>query len=65
MYRYVMKRILMMIPMLLGISFLVFAIISLTPGNPAQLILGQNAPAQAIVVNLRKAETLNLPLKHF
>lgn len=60
MYRYVMKRILMMIPMLLGISFLVFAIISLTPGNPAQLILGQNAPAQAVAA-LSEEMGLNRP----
>lgn len=43
MYKYVIKRILMMIPVLVGISFIVFSIISLTPGNPAKLILGERA----------------------
>lgn len=40
MAKFVVKRLLMMIPVILGISFIVYAILSLTPGDPAQLILG-------------------------
>ena len=47
MHKYVLKRILLLIPVLLGVSLLVFAIMSLTPGDPAQLILGENAPKEA------------------
>ena len=43
MLRYIVKRLLMMIPIILAISFIIFSIISLTPGDPAQLILGADA----------------------
>ncbi|WP_175613347.1 nickel ABC transporter permease [Fusobacterium mortiferum] len=60
MYKYVLKRILLLIPVLLGVSLLVFAIMSLTPGDPAQLILGENAPKEA-VLKLREEMGLNDP----
>lgn len=41
--KFVLKRILMLIPVIIGVSFIVFAILSLTPGDPAQLILGADA----------------------
>ena len=40
----------MMIPVILGISFIIFAIMALTPGDPAQMILGENATPEAIEV---------------
>jgi len=48
MYKYIVRRLLLLIPVLLGVSLLVFTIMSLTPGDPAQLILGENAPREAI-----------------
>ena len=48
MYKYILKRIGLMIPVLIGISIIIFTIISLTPGNPARLILGERAPQEAI-----------------
>lgn len=48
MYKYVIKRILMMIPVMLGISFVVFSILEFTPGDPATLILGADADPAAI-----------------
>lgn len=48
MLRYILKRLLMMIPVILGISFIIFAIMSLTPGDPARLILGEDAPAENV-----------------
>ena len=36
MIRYIVKRILLMIPVLIGVSFIVFTIISLTPGDPGR-----------------------------
>ncbi|WP_297404691.1 nickel ABC transporter permease [uncultured Cetobacterium sp.] len=60
MHKYVMKRILLLIPVLLGVSFLVFTIMSFTPGDPAQLILGESAPAEA-VAQLRLEMGLNDP----
>jgi ABC-type dipeptide/oligopeptide/nickel transport system permease component len=43
--KYIFRRILLMIPILLGVSVIVFGIMHLTPGDPAILMLGENAPA--------------------
>ena len=48
MIKYVFKRLLLMIPVLLGVSLIVFTIISLSPGDPATVILGTDAPKEAI-----------------
>ena len=37
-----------MIPVLIGVSFIVFTIISLTPGDPGTIILGTDAPLEEI-----------------
>lgn len=60
MTKFVIKRILMLIPVLIGVSFIVFAILSLTPGDPAQLILG--ADADPALLAAKRAELgLNAP----
>ena len=48
MLHYIGKRLLHLIPVLLGMTFLVFLIIRAIPGDPAQVILGQQATADAI-----------------
>ncbi|WP_391203858.1 ABC transporter permease [Psychrobacillus sp. L4] len=48
MLHYIGKRLLQLIPVLLGMTFLVFMIIRAIPGNPAQVILGQLASKEAI-----------------
>jgi len=45
---YVIKRLLLLIPTLLCVAFLVFSIMSLTPGDPARIILGPSAPPEAV-----------------
>jgi peptide/nickel transport system permease protein len=45
MIRYIAKRLLMMIPILLGISFIVLLLIDLVPGDPARQALGVTAKA--------------------
>ena len=47
---YIFRRILTLIPVLLGISFLVFLILHLTPGDPALIILGPKANATSLAV---------------
>lgn len=49
MHRYIAKRLLLLIPIILGVTFIVFSIMALTPGDPGTLILGQNAPKAAIL----------------
>lgn len=48
MHKYIMKRLLLMIPIILGVTFIVFTIMSLTPGNPGREMLGQLAPQEAV-----------------
>lgn len=54
MYRYVLKRLLLAIPVLIGATFLVFAIMDFAPGDPARIILGSGATEQALA--LKRAE---------
>ena len=42
MYRFILKRLLMLIPVLLGVSFIVYTILSFTPGDSVQMMLGDN-----------------------
>ncbi len=61
MYKYILNRLFMMFFVVIGISFIIFLIMNLTPGNPAQLILGQSATPE----NIAKLEAelgLNRPL---
>ncbi len=61
MHKYVIKRLLMLIPVILGVSFLVFFIMSLSPGDPARTILGENAPQESVDA-LRDELGLNDPV---
>ena len=48
MYKYVLKRLGLLLPVIIGVSFIIFTIMSFMPGNPARLILGQKATPEAI-----------------
>lgn len=48
MTRYICKRLLFMILVLLGVAFIVFSIMSLVPGDPARVILGDNATQEQL-----------------
>ena len=43
MIRYVIKRILLMVPIMIGVSFIVFTILNIVPGDPARAMLGEGA----------------------
>ena len=48
MAKYITKRLLYMIPVLIGIVLIVFTIMYLSPGNPAKMILGERAPQEQV-----------------
>lgn len=52
MHRYIIRRILLMLPVLLGVSLLVFTMMYFSPGDPARIILGETA-TEAEVAALR------------
>lgn len=58
---YLLKRIVSLIPILFGISVLVFTIMHLVPGDPAAIMLGTNATPEAIAA-LHKSMGLDQPL---
>ncbi|MCD8509406.1 MAG: ABC transporter permease [Bacillus sp. (in: Bacteria)] len=60
MVSYTIRRLLMLIPVLIGMSLITFSIVHLIPGNPAQVILGEQATPQAIA-NLEEQLGLNEP----
>ena len=61
MLSYILRRILILIPTLLGVSILVFLMLHMTPGDPAELLLGERATEEALV-ELREHLGLNEPL---
>lgn len=61
MWTYITKRLLNLLPVLLGITLLVFGLLHLIPGDPAVIMLGERAtPAQ--IESLRERLGLNQPL---
>ncbi len=43
MYKYILKRLLFLIPTILGVTFIIYAVMNITPGDPGRAILGANA----------------------
>ncbi len=58
---YIAKRLLMLIPVLLGASVLAFALIHLAPGDPARTMAGEHASPQTIEA-IREKYGLDKPL---
>lgn len=48
MIKFISKRLLWVIPIMIGVSLVVFAIMHFSPGDPATIILGESAPPEAI-----------------
>lgn len=60
MLRYTGKRLLQLIPVLFGMTFIVFMIVRAIPGDPAKIILGQQASKEAVAA-LRESLGLDNP----
>jgi peptide/nickel transport system permease protein len=61
MVKYVIKRLLSLLPVLFGITLLVFAFLHLIPGDPAVVLLGERATPEQVEA-LRQQLGLNQPL---
>ena len=48
MIRYVLKRLVLLIPVLLGVALIIFTIMALQPGDPGRMILGATATQEAV-----------------
>ena len=48
MIKYVLKRLLLLIPVILGVILIIFTIMYLMPGDPGRIILGENASQEAV-----------------
>jgi ABC-type dipeptide/oligopeptide/nickel transport system permease component len=59
--RFLVRRLVLAIPVLLGVATLVFSLIHLIPGDPAQAMLGDAASPES-VIELRTRLGLNRPL---
>lgn len=61
MVTYLIKRLFQMVPVVIGISIIVFFLLHMIPGDPAMVLLGQDA-SQSEIERLRNLMGLNEPL---
>ena len=61
MFKFIFKRILSIIPTMFGVSVLVFLMVQLIPGDPAEMMLGERATESALT-ELRHELGLDKPL---
>lgn len=61
MLRYIIQRIIFMIPVALVVSFMAFMVVHLIPGDPARVLLGEEATPQTVAA-LQKELGLDKPL---
>jgi peptide/nickel transport system permease protein len=59
-FRYVIAKLILTVPLLLGVTFALFVIGQLTPGDPVLIMLGERAPAEE-AAQLRASLGLDLP----
>ncbi len=59
--QYISRRLIQMVPVLIGITIIVFLMIRAIPGDPAQLMLGEHAPLSELA-GIRRSMGLDKPL---
>ena len=62
MFRFVLRRIGMVIPTFIGITILAFALIHLIPGDPIEVMMGERGVDPAMHAEAMKRLGLDLPL---
>ena len=60
MYKYVLRRVMLLIPVIIGVTFIIFTMMYLTPGDPAKIMLGESAK-QEDIERLQEELGLNRP----
>ena len=48
MHRYILKRLILLIPVIIGVSFVVFVIMDIAPGDPVYMIAAEEATAEEL-----------------
>ncbi|MFC1551862.1 ABC transporter permease [Candidatus Latescibacterota bacterium] len=61
MTEYILKRLLMVIPILLGVATIIFMLMFLVPGDPARLLMGQHGD-EKVLENIRREMGLDKPI---
>lgn len=61
MYGFIIRRMLSIIPTLLGVSIVIFLMLAITPGDPAELLLGERVTAESLA-QMREHLGLDKPL---
>lgn len=61
MLKYIIKKLLLMIPVLLGLTIIVFLILHLAPGDPVHKVVGPNATPE-VYENVKRSMGLDRPL---
>lgn len=61
MHKFIIKRLLLLIPVMIGVTFLVFTILSVAPGDPVLVILGDGATVEDME-SMRSELGLDKPL---
>ena len=67
MAKYIGKRLLFLILVLLGVSFIVFTLLYISPGDPAKIMLGEAASEEALeaLCSIRTSEPLTTQADRF
>lgn len=61
MLKFIVRRLLQLVPVLIGVTFLVFIMLHITPGDPAEVLAGEGATVETIE-NINERLGLNEPL---
>ena len=56
MFTFIIRRLLQTIPVLIGVSILVFSLMHLIPGDPAQIMAGESAPEEQVEKKERRTD---------
>src|SRR4030095_4659499 len=58
---YIIRRLLLLVPVLIGVSLVSFALLQLVPGDPALILAGEEA-TEEVLTRIRQEYGLNRPL---